>query len=115
MDLEFHGTAGNKRTENLKHISSKPYLPSNSSEIETYSTTACQPWTEIRVKTQINLHPKVEEAKAHEAKYKILKQDNHNIVCYTDGSMLNEHIGAGNIVEMTAEAVIEATYQIDHQ
>jgi hypothetical protein len=28
MDLGFHETAGNKITENLKHVSSKPYLPS---------------------------------------------------------------------------------------
>jgi hypothetical protein len=27
-DLGFHGTAGNKKSENLKHISSKPHLPS---------------------------------------------------------------------------------------
>ena len=28
MDLGFHGTAGNKITGHLKHVSSKPYLPS---------------------------------------------------------------------------------------
>lgn len=65
---------------------------SNSSEIETYSTTACPPWIESRVKTQINPRSKEEEAKSHEAQYAMLKQDDRNIVCYTDGSMLNEKI-----------------------
>ena len=120
MELGFHGTAGNKITANfethLTHTLStlSPWI-SNSSEIETYSTTACQPWTETRVKTQINPHSKEEEAKAHEAQYKILKQDDRNIVCYTDGSMLNGNIGAGTVVEMTGEAVIEATYPMGHQ
>jgi hypothetical protein len=44
-----------------------------------------------------------------------LKPDNCNIVCYTNGSILNENIGAGIVVEMTGEAVIEATYPMGHQ
>ena len=45
----------------------------------------------------------------------MLKNDNRNIVCYTDGSMLKENIGAGTVVEMTGEAVMEATYPMGHQ
>ena len=88
---------------------------SNSSEIETYSTTACPPWIKSRVKTHISPLSKEKEAKAHEAQYAMLKNDNRNIVCYTDGSMLKENIGAGTVVEMTGEAVMEATYPIGHQ
>jgi ribonuclease HI len=88
---------------------------SNSSEIETYSTTACPPWIESRVKTHISPLSKEKEAKAHEAQYAMLKNDNRNIVCYTDGSMLKENIGAGTVVEMTGEAVMEATYPMGHQ
>ena len=88
---------------------------SNSSEIETYSTTACPPWIESRVKTHISPLSKEKEAKAHEAQYAMLKNDNRNIVCYTDGSMLKENIGAGTVVEMTGEEVMEATYPMGHQ
>jgi hypothetical protein len=99
-------------TQTLSTLS--PWI-SNSLEIETFPTTACQPWTETRVKTLINPDSKEEEAKAHKAQYKILKPVDRNIVCYTDGSMLNRNIGAGTVLEMTGEAVIEATYSIDHQ
>jgi hypothetical protein len=84
-------------------------------EIEPYSTTACQWWTETRVKPQINPCSNEKKAKAHEAQYKSLKQEDHNNICYTNGSMLNENIGAGTVVEMTGEAVIEATYPMGHQ
>jgi hypothetical protein len=36
-------------------------------------------------------------------------------VSYTDESILNKNIGAGIVVEMTGEEVIEATYPIGHQ
>jgi hypothetical protein len=45
----------------------------------------------------------------------VLKQDDHNTVFYTDGSMLNKNIGAGTVVEMTGEEFIEATYPMGHQ
>src|ERR1700737_3947380 len=88
---------------------------SNSLEIETYSTTACPPWIESGVKTQINARSKVEEVKAHEAHCAMLKQDDCNIVYYTDGSMLNENIGAGTVVKITGGEVIEATYPMAHK
>jgi ribonuclease HI len=37
------------------------------------------------------------------------------MVCYTDESMLNENMGAGTVVEMSVEAVIDATYRMGHQ
>jgi ribonuclease HI len=37
------------------------------------------------------------------------------MMCYTNGSILNENIGAGTVVEMTGEAVIEATNPMGHQ
>jgi hypothetical protein len=80
-----------------------------------YSTAVCQPFTETRVKTQINPGLKQDEATAHESQYKIMKQDTCNIVCYTYVLILNETIGVGTVVEMTREAVIEATYAIAHQ
>src|SRR6202163_2140643 len=75
----------------------------------------CPPWIESRVKTHISPLPKEKEAKAHETQYAMLKKDDCNIVCYTDGSMLKENIGAGTVVEMTGEAVMEATYPMGHQ
>ncbi|KAF8248224.1 hypothetical protein K440DRAFT_549542 [Wilcoxina mikolae CBS 423.85] len=45
----------------------------------------------------------------------MLKNNNCNIVCYTDGSMLKENIGAGTVVEITGKAVMEVTYPMGHQ
>jgi hypothetical protein len=45
----------------------------------------------------------------------MLKQDVHNIVCYSDGSMLNKNIGAGTVLDITGEEVMKATYAMGHQ
>ena len=102
-------------THLIETLSTLSLWISNSSEIETYSTTASPPWMESRVRTIINPHSKEVEANAHESQYAMLKQDERNIVCYTDGSMLNQFIGAESPVEVPVEAVIEATYPMGHQ
>ena len=54
-------------TRLIETLSTLSLWISNSSDIETYSTTARLPYIESRVKTIINSHSKEVEAKAHES------------------------------------------------
>jgi hypothetical protein len=62
-------------TRFIQTLSTFSLCISNSSEMESYSTTACQPWTETRVKTQIDPCSQEKEAKVLATPYEILKQD----------------------------------------
>jgi hypothetical protein len=45
----------------------------------------------------------------------VLKEEDCNMFCITDGSMLNENVWTGTVVEMPGEEVIEATYTMGQQ
>jgi hypothetical protein len=71
---------------------------SPATEIETYSTTACAPWEESHIATAIPPDTKEEAAKAHGKQHTLLTNEqnrSHNLIAYSDDSMLVDTVGAG--------------------
>jgi ribonuclease HI len=88
------------------------------SEVETYSTTICPPWVETKVKIGISRETKEDSAKSHRALYTNLTtgpENDRNIIAYTDGSMLNEVVGAGGIVQWTGDFWWKFEKALGHQ
>ena len=66
------------------------------SEVETYSTTASEPWIGTTIQTYISTADKKTEMKEHRSLIERLHQnEDKQLIAYTDGSKLSDNLGAG--------------------
>ena len=79
------------------------------SEVETYSTTSIPPWTESLAKTIISSKSKTNEAEHHNEVVHKIRNNRRALISYTDGSKLDNKIGAGLVIEMPGQPDIERT------
>ena len=64
------------------------------SDIEQCSLEECPPWAETLIQTRISLETKENEAKANVRQADLLTKRPRNLLTYTDGSMLDNKVGA---------------------
>jgi ribonuclease HI len=85
------------------------------SDIESFSITNCPPWVTIPATFHIANETKEDMAIIHNDHYNKLAQDTHNIICYTDGSMLHGIVGAGLAIETSESAPAEYSFPMGNQ
>lgn len=68
------------------------------SEVEEYNFEAAAPWNSTLVDTFIHADTKEKAAAFHNAHVQQLMASERNIICYSDGSMLEGNVGAGAVV-----------------
>ena len=97
-ELELEGSA-RYQTQLDRILASVNHFIQPSSDVETFNTCAIPPWYQHGVDVSVSLSSKEEEAINHEALFERIRRDPGQMLYYTDGSMLDKHVGAG-LVQM---------------
>jgi len=63
--------------------------------VETFNACDIPPWNTHDIDITVSSESKEEEAGSHEALFERIYRDPGQVLLYTDGSMLEEHVGAG--------------------
>ena len=93
-ELELEGSA-RYQTQLDRILASVNHFIQPSSDVETFNTCAIPPWYQHGVDVSVSLSSKEEEAINHEALFERIHRDPGQTLYYTDGSMLDKHVGAG--------------------
>ena len=94
--LEIEGSV-KYQTQLDRILASLNHFLQPSSKVETFNACAIPPWYQHSINISVSSSSKEEEAEQHEALFERICKDSDQRLYYTDGSMLESHVGAGLI------------------